>query len=221
MAINLDEKYPGRAQPKSVRYPQGAFKNRTAPDSQDGTYLEQDWANDMSGFLQWLLANAGITANGQVDNALASQYADALIKLVENQQATETKNGTVSIATQQETDLGNDDTKTVTPKKLRFGFSVSIGSTSGYFFFPSWLGGFGFQWGRGTVPLMSVDEGALVSLPKQFSEAIYSISANDGGVGCNSIGAYPNNTSSIRIWARSPGSGNLTGTSYSYFAFGR
>lgn len=82
MAINLDEKYPGRAQPKSVRYPQGAFKNRTAPDSQDGTYLEQDWANDMSGFLQWLLANAGITANGDVDNALASQYAEALKILI-------------------------------------------------------------------------------------------------------------------------------------------
>lgn len=84
MAINLDEKYPGRAQPKSVRYPQGAFKNRTAPDSQDGTYLEQDWANDMSGFLQWLLANAGITANGQVDNALASQYGQALESMVRN-----------------------------------------------------------------------------------------------------------------------------------------
>lgn len=87
MAIILPNKYPGRANPVSTEYPSGSFKNRTAPDAKDGTYLDQDWANDMSGFLQWLLANAGITANGQVDNALASQYAEAL-KFIINESGT-------------------------------------------------------------------------------------------------------------------------------------
>lgn len=82
MAINLDERYPGRANPKSLSYPQGSLKNRTSPTSKDGTYLEQDWANDIVGFLQYLLANAEIQANGVPDTAISSQYAQALQELV-------------------------------------------------------------------------------------------------------------------------------------------
>lgn len=84
MAINLDERYPGRANPKTLDYPQGSFKNRTSPTSKDGTYLEQDWANDMLAFFQSMLKEAGIAANGQVDTAQASQYFDALIKNIQN-----------------------------------------------------------------------------------------------------------------------------------------
>lgn len=78
MAIKFNERYPGRSLAPSTRYPQGGFKNRSAPDSKDGTYLEQDWANDISGFLQFLMREAEITANGQVDDAIRSQYAEAL-----------------------------------------------------------------------------------------------------------------------------------------------
>ena len=84
MAIYLDERYPGRAGPKTLDYPQGSFKNRTSPTSKDGTYLEQDWANDMLAFFQSMLKEAGIAANGQVDTAQASQYFDALIKNIQN-----------------------------------------------------------------------------------------------------------------------------------------
>ncbi|WP_311514759.1 hypothetical protein [Oligella urethralis] len=84
MAIYLDERYPGRAGPKTLDYPQGSFKNRTSPTSKDGTYLEQDWANDMLAFFQSMLKKVGITANGQVDTAQASQYFDALIKNIQN-----------------------------------------------------------------------------------------------------------------------------------------
>lgn len=82
MALNLDERYPGRANGKTLAYPQGSFKNRTSPNSQDGTYLEQDWANDWAAFFQSLIAEAGFTANGDVDTVGASQYFDALIETV-------------------------------------------------------------------------------------------------------------------------------------------
>lgn len=78
MAINLDDRYPGRTNGKTLSYPQGSFKNRTSPTAKDGTYLEQDWANDQLAFFQSLIKDAGMTANGLVDTVEASQYFDAL-----------------------------------------------------------------------------------------------------------------------------------------------
>ncbi|WLG91575.1 phage tail protein [Pseudomonas cucumis] len=62
-------------------------------------------------------------------------------------QATEIKLGTAKIATQVQTDAGTDDATIVTPKKMRWGFSISIVNNLGYVVFPSWLGGFTIQWG--------------------------------------------------------------------------
>ncbi|MBV4486991.1 phage tail protein [Pseudomonas sp. SWRI153] len=62
-------------------------------------------------------------------------------------QATEVKLGTAKIATQAQTDAGTDDATIVTPKKMRWGFSISIVNNLGYVVFPSWLGGFTIQWG--------------------------------------------------------------------------
>lgn len=84
MALKLDERYPGRANPPSLDYPQGSFKNRTSPDAKDGTYLEQDWANDQQGFFQSLIYKAGMVASGLVDKVGASQYYDALMRLINN-----------------------------------------------------------------------------------------------------------------------------------------
>ncbi|MFT0547508.1 hypothetical protein ACMHYO_14395 [Allopusillimonas ginsengisoli] len=84
MAINLDDRYPGRANGKTVSYPQGSFKNRTSPSSKDGTYLEQDWANDQLAFFQSLMSEAGLTANSTVDVVGASQYFDALTGVIES-----------------------------------------------------------------------------------------------------------------------------------------
>src|SRR5690554_6527429 len=85
MAINLDDRYPGRAGPKSVSYPQGSFKDRTAPDAKDGTYLQQDWANDQLAFFQSLMVEAGIDANGNVDTVTESQYFDALVATINSE----------------------------------------------------------------------------------------------------------------------------------------
>lgn len=78
MSLKLNERYPGRFNNPSAGYPLGSFKNRTAPNAKDGSYLEQDWANDKEGFFQSLLNAAGIEANGIVDKVGGSQYFDAL-----------------------------------------------------------------------------------------------------------------------------------------------
>lgn len=79
MALKLNERYPGRFNSPSTQYPQGSFKNRTAPGAKDGSYLEQDWANDKLAFFSSLLSGANITANGNVDVVGASQHYDALL----------------------------------------------------------------------------------------------------------------------------------------------
>lgn len=81
MTLKLNERYPGRANAPTVGYPQGSFKNRTAPGAQDGSYLERDWANDQLAFFASLLSAAGITANGNVDTVGACQTFDALNQL--------------------------------------------------------------------------------------------------------------------------------------------
>lgn len=78
MALNLPNRYPGRFNPPSASYPQGSFKNRTAPGALDGSYLEQDWANDKEGFFQSLIDAAGLTPNDLPDEVGASQYFDAI-----------------------------------------------------------------------------------------------------------------------------------------------
>lgn len=82
MALKRDTRYPGRFSTGNAAHPQGAFKNRTAPGAADGSYLEQDWANDWDGFFAYILTQAGVTANGTVDSGTSSQYATALLSLL-------------------------------------------------------------------------------------------------------------------------------------------
>jgi hypothetical protein len=82
MALNRSNKYPGRFLPTTTARPQGAFKNRTTPTAQDGSYLEADWANDWDGFFARILNRAGITPNGNVDDGSSSQLYDALVSLL-------------------------------------------------------------------------------------------------------------------------------------------
>jgi hypothetical protein len=82
MALKLNERYPSRFNNPSDGYPQGSFKNRTTPTSKDGSYLEQDWANDKEGFFQSLLSAAVVQANGSVDRVGSSQYFDAMKSII-------------------------------------------------------------------------------------------------------------------------------------------
>ncbi len=89
------------------------------------------------------------------------------------QQATEIKRGTAQIATQELTDAGANDTTTVTPKKLRWGFQI-LKAINGYIIFPSWLGGLIIQWGR-----VSGNGGTDIAtaFPIAFPNAMYSLNA--------------------------------------------
>lgn len=79
MALDRSNRYPGRFENPTTEQPQGAFKNRTSPTAEDGSYFEADWANDMSGFFARVLNVAGVTPNGTVDSGTDSQLYDALM----------------------------------------------------------------------------------------------------------------------------------------------
>jgi hypothetical protein len=84
MALQLDTRYPGRFDTATSEYPQGAFKNRSAPAALDGSYLEKDWANDKQGFFSSLMAAAGgLAANELVDEVGASQHYDQLLAVIQ------------------------------------------------------------------------------------------------------------------------------------------
>lgn len=83
MALNLQNKYPGRFDPVSADYPQGKFKNRSSPTAQDGSYMERDWLNDWAGFFGALLNGAGVSPNGSVDTARSSQTYSALWTVIQ------------------------------------------------------------------------------------------------------------------------------------------
>lgn len=82
MALQRDTLYPGRWTAANAAHPQGAFKNRTAPGALDGSYIEQDWANDWDGYFSALLGAASISPNGTVDTATSSQYYAALSSVI-------------------------------------------------------------------------------------------------------------------------------------------
>lgn len=122
MSLKLNERYPLRFNNPSTQYPQGSFKNRSAPGAKDGSYLEKDWANDKEGFFQRLLLVAGIQADGEVDTALASQYFSALVAVINQNvtipDASTTVKGIARLATTTEATTGTSQAIAVTPAGL-------------------------------------------------------------------------------------------------------
>ena len=79
MAIVPSTKYSGQIDTSDLTaYPHGKAQNVTVAGDGTGTPLEQDWVNDLWGFLQALLDRAGITPSGDPDEVGASDYMDAL-----------------------------------------------------------------------------------------------------------------------------------------------
>lgn len=83
MAIRIDEQYPGKTAGANSNYPHGEARNVTAPGDGTGTPWEKAIVNDDQGFKQALLEEAGITPSGTPDTAVASQYLQALKKVVQ------------------------------------------------------------------------------------------------------------------------------------------
>lgn len=173
MSLSISTRYGSRANDPTLDYPTGSFKNKTAPDAADGTPLEKDWANDLLGARDAILAEAGILANGVADTAQASQLLAAL-QALGLRAATETQAGVLEIATAAEAQALLNDMHTLTPAKLAAAFGgANQGLTAnGYQKLP---GGLIIQWGvTGSVaPAASV----TVTFPIAFPTLCASASA--------------------------------------------
>lgn len=76
--INLEQKYTPRVNPGDADYPFGSIKGDSSPGAGDGTPLSSSWGNDIEGFRQAVMVEAGETPSGQPDNAHASQLWSAM-----------------------------------------------------------------------------------------------------------------------------------------------
>ena len=80
--------YVGRWDTATPGHPQGPFRNRTSPTSDDGSFNDESWVNDWDGFMSSLLdGNTGlgvppVAANGSVDAVGSSQYFNQLLALI-------------------------------------------------------------------------------------------------------------------------------------------
>ncbi|AXJ03562.1 phage tail protein [Pseudomonas fluorescens] len=139
------------------------------------------------------------------------------------QQASETNQGTAKVATQVQTDTGADDNTIVTPKKLRWGFSISVsGDMSGsYVIFPTWLGGLTLQWGMtnaiasGANYLQAFPVAYPMINPSVF--ITYPNTATDAPVGSTYIGQIKG-ISKANVTIRNLGQASAQ---FYYFAVGR
>ncbi|WP_429122001.1 phage tail protein [Aeromonas veronii] len=130
------------------------------------------------------------------ETTAANQKADAVVTVKTLwgwvKQASESVQGMMKVATQQQTDTGAADDVVITPKKLRFGYSANF-SANGYVALPSFLGGWIIQWGRFNVPPNAIGNmvdgsGWDFALPISFpTTSLVSIASfgnpNTGGTG--------------------------------------
>ncbi|SEC24433.1 hypothetical protein SAMN05216178_3957 [Pseudomonas saponiphila] len=93
------------------------------------------------------LSGYGITDAYAKSGTYSKSELDAA--LVPLGQASEVNRGTAKVANLAQMLADTDDSVIVTPKKLRWGFSISL-AANGYIVFPSWMGGLVVQWGSGT-----------------------------------------------------------------------
>lgn len=76
--INLEEQFSPRVNPADANYPFGSIKDNTSPGANDGTPLAAVWGNNLEGFAQAAMTEAGIVPSGLPDTAQDSQLLDAV-----------------------------------------------------------------------------------------------------------------------------------------------
>lgn len=82
MAVQPQVIYPGQVTTGDPGYPHGKAKNQNVVGDGTGTPWEEQLANDLLGFEQALLVEAGATPTGIPDKVGASQYLDAIKTLL-------------------------------------------------------------------------------------------------------------------------------------------
>lgn len=75
--LKIFDKYAPRANVANVNYPHGHGKNESVSGANDGTPLTMEWYDDILGFSEALLADAGVTPSGLTDTALVSDRMTA------------------------------------------------------------------------------------------------------------------------------------------------
>ncbi|WP_290435062.1 phage tail protein [Aeromonas caviae] len=108
--------------------------------------------------------NETVTANQKADAVVTVKTLWGWVK-----QASESVLGMMKVATQAQTNAGVADDVSVTPKKLRAGFAVSL-AANGYIAFPTWMGGVIIQWGGFIVNFTTAPQVIVqvVTLPMTF-----------------------------------------------------
>lgn len=85
MAINPESQYPGKISPATPQYPYGSARNVTLPGDGTGTPWEAALVNDILGWQQAILSDAGSEPTGTPEKATASQYLDAIKQVLARQ----------------------------------------------------------------------------------------------------------------------------------------
>lgn len=127
-------------------YPLGSAKNSSAPGTKDGTAVQAAILNDIWGFCQRLLTEASVTASGDPDTILVSQYFEALLDVVNEEidtaigdipSASTSEEGLIELATDAEVIAGTVTNKAVTPSGLK----AKVDGDSGTWTTPTLLNG--------------------------------------------------------------------------------
>lgn len=150
---NTSDSAPQPPTDPSIGYPTGGNPAEGVPATVPGPY----WYHMITESLRRVVVAAGL----EPDHLNLDRLKDAV-----RQAATESLAGLMKVATQTQVDAGEDDATAVTPKKLRWGVSYSIG-VNGFIALPSWLGRFIFQWGLSSQTTTSTYVTFNIVLPER------------------------------------------------------
>lgn len=119
------------------------------------------------------------------------QYVDEVMKAHKESRdhpaASEDEKGFSRLASQAQTNAGIADDVVITPKKMKWGFSINL-SPTGYIIMPAWLGGLIIQWGILTTETAGK---AFVTFPVAYPNACLNVT----------IGETTSSDTSGNIWA--------------------